>query len=136
MRFFHLSPEIIEKQLHPRIPRNWMTNTGNEDNTIPRVCFAPTIDQCLIAVGGYREHFYVYEPELYGGLQIVKDTRREVLDAYLTDELWVLSPVKLKRIGEIVITSNRLFESEFYLRTRVDDLYKTFSTSWDWKSIS
>ena len=40
-------PEVV---FEPRIPSSAFH--GMEDQTIPRVCFAPTIEQCLMAIAG------------------------------------------------------------------------------------
>lgn len=137
MRFLHLSEqELSERTLFPRIPRNRLTENGLEEGTIARVSFAPTVDQCLMAMYGGTDILYVYEPEMYGHLRIVenKDIVKECLvpDARLTGELWVTTPVKLKRIGVIVVEDWTLMETSFQMKDGTwADCY-----GWRWKQAA
>ena len=49
MTLFHLSEKPLPKIIYPRVPDNFLTQEGIEDNTIPRVCFSPSIVHCLMA---------------------------------------------------------------------------------------
>lgn len=109
MSIFHVSENPKLKILKPRIPNNILTNEGYEDNTIPRVCFSKSIDQCLMATGKLLEEkiLYVYEPKEYSVLNILENyeliKNNLVPDAKYTGELWVLNEVKIKLLGEIKI---------------------------------
>ena len=109
---YHLStdPNLNGKTLKPRVPDNWMTQNGYEDNTTKRVSFAQTIGGSLrtlptVQEKGSGEHgpIYVYEPKSYKSLKIMdnKQIQKRVPDAHLTGEVWVMNPVKLERVGTI-----------------------------------
>lgn len=94
--------------LTPRVPKNYFTENGYEDSQTKRVSFAPSVNQCLMGlsqnVTGHR--FYVYEPETRKGLDIYQPNQKAVPDSVHTGELWVTTPVKLKRVGRIECTGD------------------------------
>lgn len=136
MRFLHLSEQELSGQtLVPRIPSNRLTDNGLEDNTVARVSFAPSVSQCLMAMYSEQDILYVYEPEMYGHLKIVENhdivQGRLVPDAKLTGELWVTTPVKLKRIGVIVVEDWTMMETPFQMKDGTwADCY-----GWRWKEV-
>lgn len=97
-----------------------------EDFKIPRVCFSTTIDGCIQAMYGifYKtwkkrlgtsRDLIVYVHEAEKELEEYKHkTNKEIIDqglvfdAFLSGEVWVLEPVKLKKIGKIKIDSMTL----------------------------
>lgn len=92
--------------LNPRIPDNYFTKHGYEDNKTPRVCFAPSIGKALIGLGRPvdDEEFYVHIPaNRVDQKYIHKPTQKEVPDVKQTGEMWVLKPVKLKCIGKVKV---------------------------------
>lgn len=106
-RFFHLSERDLNNVvLSPKVPKNYMTEKGYENNTIKRVSFAKTIDGALLGLSDdlSGKIFYVHEPVNYN---VKIFTNKEILDnkyvpdAMFSKELWVLEDVKLKRIGRI-----------------------------------
>lgn len=94
--------------LVPRIPDNYLTKNGYEDADTPRVCFAPSVDQCLIALSqnNANKSFYVYEPEDQSKIDVYKPNTKAVPDSKITGELWAIQPVKLKRVGQILCTED------------------------------
>jgi GNAT superfamily N-acetyltransferase len=107
--FYHISEEnLIGKTLSPKVPENYMTKKGYEDNKIKRVSFSETIDGALLGISQdiKGKIFYVYEPENYNiktlsNKEIV--SKKYVPDAHLSKELWVLEDVKLKKVGKIKV---------------------------------
>ena len=90
-----------ETIVRPKIPDNYMTQNGFEDNTTPRVCFSTSIDGCLIALGQNitNKVFYVYQP--VGKHKVVVPTEKQVPDVKITKERWICEPVELTCIGKI-----------------------------------
>jgi hypothetical protein len=111
MRLFHISKSNLNgKTLSPTVPNNMFTKLGIEDNKIPRVSFAPTIDYALLAIGYNRlkegpKELKVFEPDNYKVLKIMTPEeltrKRLVPDADKTQEYWVLNNVRVKYTGKI-----------------------------------
>ena len=102
--YYHISERNLDdKILTPRVPVPVM---DGEDDYIKRVCFAPSIIQCLHALEpnknklSYAETLYVHIPVDYDG-EIHKPTKRAVPDVEDTGEVWFLNKVKLRCIGKI-----------------------------------
>lgn len=98
-----------ESVIHPRVPSNFMTKNGYEENKIPRVCFSTSIDGCLRALSQNvnGKEFYVYNPEISSKHTVYKPTQKEVPDAKVTNEHWILQPVTLYCIGKIRVTGEK-----------------------------
>ena len=94
--------------LYPRVPNNYFTDNDYEDNTTPRVCFAPTIEQCLAGLSRNVEGktYYVYSPISLNGLHIYQPNRKAVPDVDITGELWVTDPVEVEQVDRITVTGN------------------------------
>ena len=101
--YFVSEKNIKDNILFPRIPDNYLIQNGYEDNIHKRVCFCKTIEKCLMALSKNCKDlvFYVYEVDDTTKYQIYKPDISEVPDSIITEELWILSPVKLKLIGKI-----------------------------------
>jgi len=103
------------KVLSPRIPDNYFTKNGYEENKTPRVCFAPSIKECLTALSMAlnNKELYVFNisKEYIDKLKsnkslIYKPTTKEVPDCKWTNEIWVKCPVKITKIGKIKVTDD------------------------------
>lgn len=96
---FHVTTEDWgdSKILHPRQPQ---TMSDSEPRT-PRVCFAPTLWQCFVAVdvGWYDdfEDWHVYE--ISDDMPLVEPFN--VHDSDLTEEKWSILPTKVKYLDTI-----------------------------------
>lgn len=90
-----------ETIVQPKIPDNYMTQNGFEDNTTPRVCFSTSIDGCLMALSQNitDKVFYVYQP--VGKHKVITPTEKQVPDVKITKERWICEPVELTSIGKI-----------------------------------
>lgn len=98
-----------ESVIQPRVPSNFMTKNGYEENKTPRVCFSTSIDGCLRALSQNvnGKEFYVYNPEISSKHTVYKPTQKEVPDVKVTNEHWILQPVTLYCIGKIRVTGEK-----------------------------
>lgn len=132
MILYHISEkDITGKTLKPRVPSNYMTKNGYEDDKTPRVSFSKSIDGCLMGLGGniQDKKFYVYKAS--GDYKTKNITNRDVPDQSLTNEVWVTSDVTLEKIGRIVTTNAVDTPYEFVYGDNIKaDLYK-----WNWKWV-
>jgi ribosomal protein S18 acetylase RimI-like enzyme len=129
--YFISQEELNGKILSPRIPDNYFTKNNYEDNTIKRVCFAPSIDKCLMGLSQNLkgEELYVYEPD--GEYEIYKPDKNLVPDSSITGELWILKPVKLKKLAKIKVIGDAGEDGiPFYYGDNKAELYK-----WNYKII-
>lgn len=108
------NPDFI-KELEKLKDSNSTSGTGYEEYMTPRVCFSNSIEGCLNAIINekgrmhlHNETLYVYIPEkpiseykTKTNKQILKDG--DIFDANVTNEMWILEPVKLKYVGSIVV---------------------------------
>lgn len=93
-------------KLNPRVPKNFFTENGFEENTIKRVCFSTSIDKCLMALSMNctGKTFYVYKPKKK--YPVYKPSTQLVPDAKVTNEHWILEPVELQYCGKIKCTGD------------------------------
>lgn len=90
--------------LIPNIPTNVFTESGIELFSIPLICFAPSVEKCIKALGikicssdkvltNYEEYeiWFIHEPVNYDDLQIISNEEivknKYVPDAINTGEL-------------------------------------------------
>lgn len=107
-KLYFISEDNLDgKTLKPRVPQNYFTKNGYEDDQTPRVCFTPSVDQCLTALSQNvkGKTFTVYEPDTKPS-KIYKPNKGAVPDSEVTGELWVQDPVKLKKVGKVYVTGD------------------------------
>lgn len=107
LSLYHVSPNGSLKELTPKYSAKPIKG---EDNSIKRISAAPTIDGCFRGVG-YNLNpgdkpikYYIYKLILTDSTKIIKPTSKIVPDRDLSDEYWVLNPVKVKSLGYITIS--------------------------------
>ena len=120
MKLYHISRDLkFNGNFIPRIP--FLEDESTENRTTPRICVSKTIEGCLSAIPGsymldevcleQRGMFRVYvfdtekhqiQPE-YLVLTDELDRKNEVLDAYLTEEVWITCPVTLDQEDSYII---------------------------------
>ena len=130
--FFLSQNNMDGKILTPRIPKNYFTDNGFEDNKIKRVCFASSVDKCLmgLSMNCKDKEFYVHVP--VGVFKVVTPTKKQVPDSGVTGEKWICAPVKIKCIGKIrVIDDDGKPGHEF----TYGDGYKAELYGWKWEYI-
>lgn len=130
--YFLSVSNMDKKYLYPRIPKNFMTDNGYEDNHTKRVCFSTSIDGCLRALSKKPDPIlYVHQPD--GEYEIYKPSKDEVPDVFITNEVWITESVKLKCIGSIRIVGDK-GDSGFkytYGNNHTAELY-----DWEWEWIN
>lgn len=112
---------MMEKDKDEFIKNMEKTKKTGEDGTYyeeyktPRVCFANSIEGCLNAIIGVKDRMslagkqlHVYIPEKPINKykhKTNKEIKRDgnIFDANITNEMWILEPVKVKYIGSIVV---------------------------------
>lgn len=104
MTLYHVSTRLeppMPKDFVPKVPESAMSI---EDRTTPRICFAPTVKQCLEAIGlntEEQEYITVYQLDtgkvdpshVLDPLQVYE--KHNVIDALDTCEHWVTCPLRL-----------------------------------------
>lgn len=104
-KLYWLSEEDLDgKIMKPRVPDNYFTRNGFEENKIKRLCFSPTVDQCLMAMSQNLSGrtFYIYEPSI-PIKNVKKPNVGAVPDSGITGELWVCEPVSIMKTGAIKV---------------------------------
>jgi len=125
---YHLSQNELHKEiLKPRIPDNNFTRKGYENNTIPRICFSNSIQNCLMAlsIGLYNKTFYVYEPsnniKIIDNKEIVE--KQYVPDAFVTKEIWGIEETELIAVAKIKVFQPTIYH-EFKCKNVIDRAYE------------
>lgn len=111
---YHISNRQNIKTINPSIPNNFMTKNNYEENKTKRVCFAPSIEQCLMGLSRNceGEEFYVYIP--------IKDYKtyspniKDVPDSGITEEIWIKEPVDVICIGKIKVLDTNKTPGKLY----------------------
>ena len=104
--FFLSQDNMNNKTLTPRVPQNFLTKNGYEENETPRVCFSTSVDKCLIALSMNckDKEFYVHVP--VGNYETYTPSVKEVPDRNITGEVWIEKPVKIVCVGKIKVTGD------------------------------
>lgn len=128
---YHLSTKNLHgKVLTPRIPVNFFTKNGYEDSKTARVCFTPTIDQCLMAISQNLEGVELYVHVPMEKHKVYKPSVKQVPDSKVTGELWVKEPVKIKCIGKIYVKGDAMKDGlPFTYGNNTAELYEF---EWKW----
>lgn len=132
MKLYHLSfSNLDNKVLHPRIPSNFLTKNGFENNTTKRVCFANSINKALIAFSMNLEdkELFVHVPKTKPS-KIKIPTISDVPDSKITGEIWVMDDVELECIGKIKVTGWDGSEYTYKYGNSVAELY-----GWNYKWV-
>lgn len=101
---YHISAYYLGKKivLMPKVPSTVM---ADEDNETARVCFAPSIEQCLLGIRGTKSIDKTYTGQygyfLYSTEETLEPAGTRVPDFYRTNEHWSLKPVKVKFVGVV-----------------------------------
>ena len=103
-----ISDEILDGvRIKPKIPRNYLTENGYSDNNTPRICLFSSVSGALCSkIGDIKEkEFYVYTIPRTEVNSVVVPTIDQVPDRAITDEIWLLKPVKLIYYGKIKVAN-------------------------------
>lgn len=127
---FHLSIiNLNNKTLQPKIPNNFLTKNGYEDNKTKRVCLSKTIDGALIAMSQNLSGMDLYVHKPAREIKIITPTEAEVPDCNLTGEVWCTRPVKLICVGKIHIDGPSGSAGIYRYGKNTAELYSWY---WDW----
>lgn len=137
-----LSPDSDwnETVISPRIPDNYMTQNGYEDNKTPRVCFSTSISKALRALSQKCTgmELYVYTPDKPCGrntspyqYKCVTPTKEQVPDVDITEERWILTPVVLYKVGKIRVTGDAGGPGLPYIYGK-DQKAELYDWNWEW----
>lgn len=104
--YFHLSPTSSPLKdgdtVYPNVPNSCMIG---EDEETKRFCVGSTIGDCICAIN--KDLRMCYNIFVILGDKIIHEPNRfEVPDVNLTNEVWIMSPCKIKRIGSIFINES------------------------------
>ena len=117
---YHISPDPNLTVLEPRLPNYLLGDEAKEaefeDLKTKRVCFATTIDGCLLGIQINEKKvfkdlpyvdWWLYLPEVDSKTKTVSNKelidRQLVFDAHITGEWWITNPIKVKRYAKIRI---------------------------------
>ena len=127
--YFVSSDNMDNNTLHPRVPNNFLTKNGYEDNKTPRVCLSTSIKGCLMGLSQNlnNKEMYVHVP-VNGTYEVVTPSVEHVPDVKLTGERWVLHDVKLKCIGKILVKDDGKPGKKYKYGNNTAELF-----SWDYE---
>lgn len=105
MELYHISPNHDLKSMEPRVPSSKLSY---ENAVTKRICFAPTLAQCVNAIPPSRRSgvMSVYVPIITPDTTGFKPSKTQVSDVGITGEIWLTTDVKLKKIGIINLDKN------------------------------
>ena len=132
VQLYFISTKENIKSLSPRIPDNFFTRKGYEDNKTPRVCFSTDIGKCLMGLSSRcaDQKYYVYQP--VGEYEVVTPTKKQVPDVEITDEKWICEKVVIECIGEILCIGDKGEDGIPYTYGHKNE-YKAELYEWNWK---
>ena len=134
MKLYFLSENNMDnKVLIPRVPKNFLTINGYEDNTTPRVCFSESISGALAALSQNLNNKELYvHTTIDDNVKFSRPSIKDVPDVMITKERWVKQPVKIKCIGKIIAKDNgKPGEKYKYGDNKIAILY-----TWDYEWIN
>ena len=131
----------LDKLLNSK--NNTTGSIGYEEYTTPRVCFSNSIEGCLNAIISPKDRMklagkqiYVYIPEnpidqykTKSNKMIQKDG--DIFDANITNEMWILEPVKVKYIGSIVV-DKVITEKKTKMNNNKNNTLVKYIYKWHW----
>lgn len=111
---YHISNRQNIKTINPSIPNNFMTKNNYEENKTKRVCFAPSIEQCLMGLSRNceGEEFYVYIPVKH--YKTYSPNIKDLPDSGITGEIWIKEPVDVICLGKIKVLDTNKSPGKLY----------------------
>jgi len=127
--YFISDKNMNGETLQPKIPSNYFTQNGFEDNSTKRVCFSMSIDGALMGLSKNLKDKELYVHTPLENIDVYKPNTDEVPDCKITKEVWVKKPIKIKCIGKIKVNkaSNKDGHKFTYGNDKSAELYE-----WDW----
>lgn len=117
--FYHISPTPISPENEFFMAPDHIQAGEDELFGIRRICVAPTIEQCLVAVAPYNPPTKMY---VYRTCSVVKKSviPYGVYDAPITQERWVTRKRKFKLVGELPMGYNDTYGMSELLSERFE----------------
>jgi hypothetical protein len=115
------------KKLNPRIPCNFLTKNGYEENETKRVCCSLSIEGCLIGLSKNLKGKILNVYEVLDD-DFITPSIKQVPDSFITYEIWYLHDVKLNFIGKIKIKD----VSNSYKYKYGNKIAETYSWNYGW----
>jgi hypothetical protein len=109
MYYFVSNKNFDGQILHPRIPKNRLTEKGVEDSIIPRICVSKSLIGCIQSTEIYPKYKRIYVHTCDSN-NIIQPTRKQVNDSYLFGEEWILEPVKMELFTVLHVTKEIINE--------------------------
>lgn len=144
---YHISTDPKLEELKPRIP-SYLKKGGETNPDYPenketkRICVSSSIEGCLRAIINFdslmtidEKRYYVYIPEKpfeeykhKTNKEIIKD--KDVFDANITKESWILEPCKMKLYG--IIKVKQVKDRKIKKTINSDANIGVLNFDWDW----
>ena len=105
LTFYHIS----DKDLGPEcVFKPNLINWEYEFKHIPRICVAPSILQCMLAIGGVRGNYKIIDFFVYS-ISIDKlnpaldmKTPKKIEDYHITKEAWIIKSMMFTKVGHLI----------------------------------
>ncbi len=100
--YYHVTMNPEWGQEVTLIPRSDGLFRHHLEPKTPRICVAPTVAQCLIALNPesfLEEKIYIYQTK--EKVNAVRAKSKVITDAHITDEMWLLEKTDFGFIGEM-----------------------------------
>ena len=129
MHLFRLSYQDLGDtiELSPEVPKYRLPE---EEGTIPRVCAAITILQCIQSKSSFlnsdlwtwnHKSIYIYEADIPVE-DVEQPTLQQVDDVWFTGEFWVTKEHTWKKVGKFILElGERIYAKEYMYRYYVHD---------------
>ncbi len=128
---FHLSTKPLENlEFKPRVPDNFLTRNGYEDNKTSRISFAQNVDDALKAMSMNLENKILYVYRAPKNTEFKKPTIKEVPDSEITSEVWVTENVTVEPVGIIKVGKAIDKPYKYKYGDNTAELY-----GWNWKPV-
>lgn len=97
--WYHLSSRLSDKEVH-LIPKDDSTSRSFEEPPGARICVAPTIEQCIVALPyGHHQTYHIYRTKKR--MLAKKPPNGAIFDFSITSEGWIETPATFVKVGII-----------------------------------
>lgn len=128
---FHVSEKDLDGDtLYPRVPDNYLVRNGYEDRVTRRVSFSKTVSGALRGLSAdiKGKVFNVYSPTQ--SPTVVIPSIEQVPDVQITEEIWVVERVTIKKVGVIVVGDATQTSYKYNYGDQTAELW-----DWNWEQI-
>lgn len=102
MLYFVSTKRLDGVKIYPRIPQ---TAGSHEDSSVARICVSESLLGAVQTTSIYLKYmrFYVYTVDTADALRIYTPTTKQVADAYIYGEKWLLDAVTLRLLKTVYV---------------------------------